>query len=255
MAFEYTKKQEEALFKSIFSGTTSVFNLPVNLYRAINKNIFEGVTNGFGGNLSSFGKDTLEHSILTGYEANTHAFSGAKTFQQVKDMSISLFDKGKKVPFKAFEKQASKIFDIYNKTWLKAEYNTAINQALAGSKWAEIEKDKFDFPLLRYQTVNDGRVRPQHVTLDNIVKPVNSPFWDTNYPPNGWNCRCIVTKHEEGELKETDLTKIKDLEKPNKLFRMNSGKDKIIFDPKHPYFKVEDRFKVMKKEGFGLPKD
>jgi len=253
MALEYTKKEETLLFKSIFSGKVSVFDLPVNLYKAIQKNIFEGVTNGFGGNLKDFGKDTLEHSILKGYEANTYAFSGAKTFQQVKDMSISLFDKGKRVSFSEFEKRAGAIFDTYNKTWLSVEYNTATNQALSGSRWAQIERDKFDFPLLRYQTVNDARVRAEHVTIDNIVKPVNDPFWSTYYPPNGWNCRCIVTKHEEGELKETDLSKIDDLEKPNKLFRMNSGKDKVIFDPKHPYFKVEDRLKKIKKSNFGLP--
>ena len=106
---------------------------------------------------------------------------------------------------------------------------------------------------MRYQTVKDARVRPEHITLDNIVKPVNDPFWNTHYPPNGWQCRCIVTQHERGELKETSL-KGKKIEEIAPIFKMNSGKDRIIFDPKHPYFQVDKRYRRLKKNNFGLSK-
>ncbi|EFA28896.1 virion morphogenesis protein, partial [Haemophilus influenzae HK1212] len=36
----------------------------------------------------------------------------------------------------------------------------------------------------------------------NSVYPVDDPFWDTFYPPNGWNCRCKVFAVKERDLKE-----------------------------------------------------
>ena len=47
-------------------------------------------------------------------------------------------------------------------------------------------------PMLTYQTVGDGRVRPEHAMLDEISRPVGDKFWNTYFPPNGWNCRCTV---------------------------------------------------------------
>jgi len=37
------------------------------------------------------------------------------------------------------------------------------------------------------------------------------------------------------------------------LFAFNPGKNKYIFDPSHPYFTVEDRYKVAKENNFGFP--
>lgn len=44
----------------------------------------------------------------------------------------------------------------------------------------------------RYSTAGDDRVRPSHAELDGVTLPKEHPFWQTCWPPNGWNCRCSV---------------------------------------------------------------
>jgi uncharacterized protein with gpF-like domain len=123
-------------------------------------------------------------------------------------------------------------------------------------EWMRIEANKEILPLLQYETVGDRRVRPEHAALDNIIRPVGDKFWDTLYPPNGWNCRCMVLQLSEGEV--TDLrgrTNLYDNVPEN--FRMNVGKDKVIFKEKgagkHPYFSVAKGDKDFAKKNFGLP--
>ena len=31
-------------------------------------------------------------------------------------------------------------------------------------------------------------MRPEHAALDRITLPMSDPFWESYYPPNGWNC-------------------------------------------------------------------
>ena len=44
----------------------------------------------------------------------------------------------------------------------------------------------------RYVTVGDDRVRDSHVGFDGVTLPKDAPFWQVNFPPNGWTCRCAV---------------------------------------------------------------
>jgi SPP1 gp7 family putative phage head morphogenesis protein len=47
-------------------------------------------------------------------------------------------------------------------------------------------------PFWQYMTVGDDRVRPEHRVLDGFVAQATDPVWNKIYPPNGFNCRCIV---------------------------------------------------------------
>ena len=38
-------------------------------------------------------------------------------------------------------------------------------------------------------------------------------FWETNYPPNGWNCRCSVEFISKDEMDELGWTEMSDIEK------------------------------------------
>ena len=42
----------------------------------------------------------------------------------------------------------------------------------------------------KYVTAGDTRVRDSHVGLDGVTLAKDDSFWSTNYPPNGFACRC-----------------------------------------------------------------
>lgn len=79
-------------------------------------------------------------------------------------------------------------------------FDTNLRTAHAAGRWKQIierqrrlQARKPDETLyLVYETAGDERVRPQHRAWNRIVRPVDDPFWDTHYPPNGYGCRCIV---------------------------------------------------------------
>ena len=170
-----------------------------------------------------------------------YIFSGLKTYHELKEASERLLRQdGSLKPFKEFYSDTLKIRDKYNKAWLKAEYNYAVRTADAAARWAEIEKDKDQIDLL-YETVGDGRVRPDHAALEGVCLPVDDPFWAIAYPPNGWNCRCRVLRvakgsHPYSNSDEATEAFIESTSGKSELFRYNPGKEQRIFSDKHPYY-------------------
>ena len=223
------KKKIEEIFRLIHSGKISIENLPIELSQFTYDELMKFVKEGFG---------ELSTDVRTGkylsYEKNITAFSGAKTFQNVKDLSSFVFNvKGEKRSFKEFKEFARQIDEKYNVKWLKTEQDTSFGVAQGADQWLEFEDNKDLFPLLQYQTALDERVRADHAAWDGIIRPVDDPFWDTHMPPNGWNCRCSVIQLEEGKV--TNLRGVKQNDDP--MFSVNPGKVDYIFnEKKHPYF-------------------
>ncbi len=97
---------------------------------------------------------------------------------------------------------------------------------------------------LQYRTANDGKVREEHAVLHNTTLPISDPFWDSYYPPNGWNCRCSVVQVRKDKYPTSDPAMAM-LRGDNctagakqQIFRYNPGKSLQLFPPKHPYYKT-----------------
>ena len=259
--FQFNDEYIRALFQGIYNGDITEYDLPENLYHAIADYLKKVVYEGFGIDftkltkqinsevLSEFTESDLE--LLADLRTNIYMFSAAKTYQQVKEMTEALInEKGTLVSFSEFKESAQEIFDLYNETWLKTEYDTAIGQAQESVKWNSIEKNKDVLPYLKYSAVMDANTSEICAPLDGIVAPVDDPIWSTIAPLNHFNCRCLLEQldKEEGEKNETS-----DEEKADKVgqvkdemqdvFKMNAGKDGYVFKEDHPYFSVpkEDR--------------
>ena len=92
---------------------------------------------------------------------------------------------------------------------LKLIYDTNTRQAYATGLWERVERSKRTHPYVRYITRRDERVRASHRAWDNLVLPVDDPFWRTHWPPNGWRCRCRVMS-----MSQRDYDKGYTLERP-----------------------------------------
>lgn len=58
---------------------------------------------------------------------------------------------------------------------------------------------------IQYSSILDSRTRPDHKLLNNIVKHRNDKFWEKNFPPNGWGCRCYVKSLSKKDLERKGL--------------------------------------------------
>jgi len=71
-------------------------------------------------------------------------------------------------------------------------YNVNKRTAYNSGRYAQMMNNVEDYPFWQYVAVMDGRTRPEHAALNGMVFRYDDPFWQTHYPPNGWNCRCRV---------------------------------------------------------------
>ena len=110
-------------------------------------------------------------------------------------------------------------------------FRTNIQAAYNRGHWENFTQHKNTRPYLMYDAINDTRVRPTHLAMDGIIRPVGDPFWATHYPPNGYRCRCRCISLTDRQARERSkngngLNKpITDEMKPDKGFDYNVGQD------------------------------
>lgn len=260
---KFSKAQIEDFIKKIHAGEITEYDLPEDLYHAIADYLKQGVYKGYGINFNKLTKeinqkiatdfDTSDLDLLSELRENIYMFSAAKTFQQTKEITEKLVDENGTVrSFSDFKKDAEDIFGTYNKDWLKSEHTTAIGQAQSAVKWNSIEKQKDILPYLVYDTIGDACDICE--PLNGITAKVDDPIWSTIMPLNHFNCRCIVQQSAEAEISSDKESIVKNVEsKMNDVFKMNAGKDGVVFNKDHPYFSVSKDDKSFAKQNFNLP--
>lgn len=221
--------EAERIAKAIIAGKKVIGNIDPKLTRLVADKLAETVKMAFTDKNVAFG--TPDYAMREQLTRNAFHFAGAKNHQQIISMSKALQDKDGKVrKWKAFRDETEKINKIYNESWLRTEYETALSSAQNAARWSEW-KSREDVVNLTYDAVNDELTRHSHKALDGITKPITDPFWNTHYPPNGWRCRCGVMV----STKKASTTEIPNTAIPS-LFKTNMAKYGILFPKKHPYF-------------------
>lgn len=211
---------------------------PQDLDKALTKffagEFWKAIEQGYGVSLEDIDFDSPDNELLKKLRESVFQFSAAKNHAQMKALSQALIDEtGTLRSFSAFRFAAMEINNEFVDQWLRAEYNFAVASAQSASQWQTIQATKDVLPLLQYRTVGDERVRPDHLELEGVIRPVEDPFWDMYYPPNGWNCRCDVYQLSTGKITPLNSITLPDL-KP--IFQYNPGKAGVAFPPGHPYY-------------------
>ncbi|WP_375588102.1 phage minor head protein [Hoeflea alexandrii] len=74
-------------------------------------------------------------------------------------------------------------------------FETNLRTAYAAGRYAQMSAPDTlaAFPYWQYN--HSGAVHPRvdHKAWDGLCLAADDPFWQTNYPPNGFRCGCFVT--------------------------------------------------------------
>lgn len=181
-----------------------------------------------------------EVSVQRLKESN-YVFSGIKVFHELNEAFPSMLDDSNELrPFEDFLNDVQKVNNTYNGSYLRTEYNFARQSSLSAARWKQFEKDG-DRYNLQYRTAYDDRVRTSHRKLEGITLPPSSKFWNDYYPPNGWNCRCVVVQIRKDKYPESDEREAINLGsqatagKHQEMFKFNPGKEMTTFPSYNAY--------------------
>lgn len=93
-------------------------------------------------------------------------------------------------------------------------FRTNMQTAYAAGRYKKMLAVKKSRPYWQYMAIMDRRVRPSHAILNGMVYPADHEFWKTNYPPNGFRCRCGVRTLSERQVKRMGLEVQKEMPGP-----------------------------------------
>lgn len=115
---------------------------------------------------------------------------------------------------------------------LRTIYNTNLQSAYMAGRYQSQIQDDFR-PYWQYVATMDSKTRPSHAALHGTVLRKDDPFWNTNYPPNGWGCRCRVRGLSQSKVDKLGLNIAKGENlRPiaDKAFQGNPGLDAVPLD-------------------------
>ncbi|MDR0710560.1 MAG: hypothetical protein LBF77_10905 [Spirochaetaceae bacterium] len=85
---------------------------------------------------------------------------------------------------------------------IKIIFNTNMRTAYAAARYRTQLAAADLRPVWVYKSMLTGKNRRQeHIALHNKAFRYDDPFWNTYYPPNGWECKCIIETQSESGAK------------------------------------------------------
>lgn len=197
--------------------------------------LWQATQDGWGQQLIDIDYETTSAELLRQMRGNLYVFAAFKNHAQTADLVDLMTDPatGEVRSWPEFRDLARPVVGNYYELWLQAEYETSLASGQMAKKWQDYQANADVLPYLTYKTQQDDRVRPAHAAIDETTLPIDDPFWDKYYPPNGWRCRCTVIQSAGPEKRnELELSE----EQAPVAFRNNPGKTGLIFTDAHPYF-------------------
>jgi len=93
-------------------------------------------------------------------------------------------------------------------------YDTNMRTARAAGRWQQFQRTKETRPYIQRLSVLKNTTRPLHRQWHLTTLPIDDPWWNTHYPPDGYGCLCWTRSlsqrqldREGGELSEAPVIK------------------------------------------------
>ena len=118
---------------------------------------------------------------------------------------IQLKEQAKKEGRKDPEPTGEQREEVISPKRLETIYRTNMKVAHVAGQYQSLVDEAELYPYWQYHTQEDNRVRDSHAVLNRKVFRWDDPFWDTHFPPNGWQCRCYVRSLDDDDLEEKGL--------------------------------------------------
>lgn len=199
---------EETLIAGIAAGDIDTFH--PKLFEFIASDFLNAIQTAFKQEVNNIDAGIAYNApddvFRTAMETNLFHFSAAKTLAEIQELN-RLFRESKN--FEEFHRRAKEVTDVFNKTWQKTEYDTALLTAEAASNYRRLMGKVKTFPYWEYRTAGDEKVRASHERLNGMTLHHSDPRWNRLFPPNDWRCRCRVVPRIVYEVKPEMLAEMK----------------------------------------------
>jgi SPP1 gp7 family putative phage head morphogenesis protein len=159
LSFDYQEIMHEAHHKAFTVAKITKLDLLADVKEHINSAIKDGKT------YAEFKKDILPTLIKKGWWGD--------------DVEVEDPKSGEKKIIKVNDRRLKNI--LYT--------NARVSYQVGKAK--KIYENK-SIKYIKYISILDNTTRPSHKSLHGKILAKDDPFWNTNFPPNGWNCRCRV---------------------------------------------------------------
>lgn len=192
IAYDFTKEPSELVEYLKSKGLQTTFNYEEMLHEAHQKAF-------------TVAKVTKLDLLSDIHSSLGDALKEGKPFSQWQDeIRPTLQEKGWWGEVEAIDPRTGEVKEIFvGSRRLKTIYNTNMRTAYAKGRYeAQIDSDAEYF---YYASLLEGNRRPLHKAKHGTLLPKTDPWWNTNYPPNGWGCKCKVRSYTKQEVLKRGL--------------------------------------------------
>lgn len=98
--------------------------------------------------------------------------------------------------------QVRKHTEAWSESYSRMVFRTNANTAVTAGRFRQARDQDLRtvVPAFRFDAVDDGDARDNHLAADGIILSVDNPAWNRIAPPLGYNCRCQVSHVTRFEL-------------------------------------------------------